>query len=68
MIASCIAACGCVPCGSAASNASPAFCEAASEAASGRVADDTPSHTTATSAGAPSGSTHWPTAKASSLR
>ncbi len=41
---------------------------AAREASSGRVAEETPSQTIATEAGAPSGSTVQPTEKASSLR
>ncbi len=42
--------------------------EAASDASSGRVADETPSQTTAKDTGEPSGSVVVPTAKASSLR
>lgn len=67
-IASCIACCGWVPRGSAASSEAPAASAAAAEASSGRVAEDTPSQTIATVAGEPSGSVVADTANASSLR
>ncbi|CAM5424185.1 hypothetical protein SVIOM74S_01701 [Streptomyces violarus] len=68
MIASCIACCGCVPRGRAASSASLAAFDAAIEASSGRVAEETPSQTIATEAGEPSGRAVLPMANASSLR
>ncbi len=67
-MASCMACCGCVPRGRAVSSDSPAARDAASEASSGRVAEDTPSQTIATVAGVPSGSAAQPTENASSLR
>ena len=67
-IASCMACCGCVPSGRAASSDSLAARDAASEASSGRVAEETPSQTIATTAGEPSGSAVEEIANASSLR
>ena len=68
-IASCMACWGWVPRGSASSSASlAALAAAAADASSGRVADDTPSQTIATTAGEPSGRAVEDTANASSLR
>jgi hypothetical protein len=57
-----------VPRGRASSSSSFAARAAASDASSGRVAEETPSQTIATTAGEPSGSAVEETANASSLR
>lgn len=67
-IASCIACCGWVPRGSDSSSASLAALAAAADASSGRLADETPSQTIATTAGEPSGRAVVDTANESSLR
>lgn len=67
-IASCMACCGWVPRGSDSSSDSLAALAAAADASSGRLADETPSHTMATTAGEPSGRAVDDTANASSLR
>ncbi|MHC8561757.1 hypothetical protein ACW23B_09125 [Streptomyces albidoflavus] len=57
-----------MPWPSEATSASLAVREAARDASSGRVAEDTPSQTIATTAGEPSGSAASASANASSLR